>query len=100
MSLFGRLYRGETRFNFIGYRKRWYLASAVMILICVASMVFRGFNFGIEFAGGNQFLVPVQSGTTLQEIRAAVRGDRGQVSSAQEQRSGRTAKPTSCGPPN
>ena len=31
-----RLYRGETRIDFIGNRKRWYSASAVLILICVA----------------------------------------------------------------
>ena len=48
-----RLYRGETNIDFIGPRKRWYIASVVMIAICVASLAFKGFHFGIEFAGGN-----------------------------------------------
>jgi preprotein translocase subunit SecF len=61
MSLFRRLYRGETRFNFIGTRRRWYTASAIMIAICIVSFIFRGFNFGVEFAGGTQFQIPVGS---------------------------------------
>jgi preprotein translocase subunit SecF len=64
MSLYRRLYRGETRINFIGSRRRWYLASLVLILICIFSFVFRGFNYGVEFAGGTQFQVPV-TGTSI-----------------------------------
>jgi preprotein translocase subunit SecF len=55
MSFASRLYRGETRIDFIGSRKRWYLASAVLILICVLSFIFRGFQYGVEFKGGSTF---------------------------------------------
>jgi preprotein translocase subunit SecF len=82
MSFLRRLYRGDTNLDFVGYRKRWYLASAVIILICLLSIVFRGFNFGIEFAGGNQFLIEKPSGT-LQQVRSAVEGRGIDVSSAQ-----------------
>ncbi len=54
-SVLSRLYRGETRIDFIGSRKRWYLASGILILICVVSFVFRGFNYGVEFKGGSTF---------------------------------------------
>ena len=59
MSVLSRLYRGETRVEFIGRRKRWYFASLVLLLICVFSFVFRGFSYGVEFAGGTQFQIPV-----------------------------------------
>jgi preprotein translocase subunit SecF len=59
MSVFRRLYRGETRFAFIGTRRWWYLASGVLMLICVLSITLRGFNYGVEFAGGSQFQIPV-----------------------------------------
>ena len=36
-GILGRLYRGDTRFDFIGSRKRWYLASAIIIVICIRS---------------------------------------------------------------
>ena len=64
MSVFRKLYRGETRFDFIGTRRRWYFASGVILVICVLSFVFRGFNFGVEFAGGSQFQIQAQ-GTTI-----------------------------------
>ncbi|MEP6851393.1 MAG: protein translocase subunit SecF [bacterium] len=59
-----RLYRGETTFPFIQRRRRWYLLSGIVLLICAASLVFRGFNLGIEFKGGTQFTVQA-SGTSL-----------------------------------
>jgi preprotein translocase subunit SecF len=89
-GLLRRLYRGETRTDFIGSRKKWYLVSAVIILICVASMAFRGFNFGIEFSGGNQYQVPVKPGTSLSEVRSAAASAGAKVSSAQIAGSGAT----------
>src|SRR5579875_2059380 len=59
MSVFTRLYRGETRLEFIGTRRRWYAASGVLILICILSFIFRGFNYGIEFKGGSTFQINV-----------------------------------------
>jgi preprotein translocase subunit SecF len=69
-SFVSRLYRGETRINFIGSRKRWYLASGLMILICVISFIFRGFNEGVEFKGGTSFQIPA-SGNSLTTDRVA-----------------------------
>jgi preprotein translocase subunit SecF len=59
-----RLYRGETRIDFIGSRFRWYAASGVLILICVLSFIFRGFNEGVEFKGGSSFQILV-AGTSI-----------------------------------
>jgi preprotein translocase subunit SecF len=64
MSLVRNLYRGETNINFVGSRRRWYLASLALLVICVLSFVFRGFNYGVEFAGGTQFSFTA-SGTSL-----------------------------------
>src|SRR5256885_13352036 len=83
-----RLYRGETNIDFIGQRRKWYLASAIVVLICLASIVFRGFQFGIEFSGGNSYQVPVQPGTTLSQMRAAAENAGVQVSSSQTAGSG------------
>ncbi|MDP9117514.1 MAG: protein translocase subunit SecF, partial [Actinomycetota bacterium] len=67
-----RLYRGDTRVNFIGNRQRWYLASAIMIAICLLSIGIRGFNYGVEFAGGNQFQIPVTgSSITTSQVNQA-----------------------------
>ncbi len=88
-SLFRRLYRGETNFDLIGQRKKWYLASGIIIAICVLAIVFRGFLFGIEFSGGIQYQVPVKDGvTSLSAMRSAVEGTGIAVSSAQTAGSG------------
>ncbi len=83
MSTLGQLYRGETRFDLIGRRRSWYIASGVVVFICLLSMVFRGFTFGIEFSGGNEFLVDTRSGTTVEQVRHAIEARGVPVSSAQ-----------------
>jgi preprotein translocase subunit SecF len=74
MSALTKLYRGETRLDFIGTRKRWYLASGVLLLICVLSFVLRGFNYGVEFKGGTQFQINASgahSGLTVDKVNTA-----------------------------
>jgi len=92
MSVFRRLYRGETNIDFIGARKRWYIASGVVILICLLAIIFRYFNFGVEFAGGNKFLVPVKPDTTVEQVRSAAESVGIDVSSAQVRGSGDNRK--------
>lgn len=52
------LYSGKKSLNIVGRRKMWYSISAVLILICIIGPILRGgFNFGIEFTGGSEFIV-------------------------------------------
>jgi preprotein translocase subunit SecF len=57
-NAFVRLYRGETSFDFVGRRRTWYLISGVVIVLGLISMGTRGFNFGIDFKGGQSWEVP------------------------------------------
>jgi preprotein translocase subunit SecF len=57
-SVFHRLYVGTGAFDVVGKRKRWYIFFGALVLVCLASMVFRGFNLGIEFEGGTQIQMP------------------------------------------
>jgi preprotein translocase subunit SecF len=81
-SLAHRLYNGEAGLDVVGHSRLIYRITAVVVLICVASMVFRGFNFGIEFAGGNSFRVPGTS-AELSEIQTAAEDAGAEVASAQ-----------------
>ncbi len=65
-SLLTRLYTGTGAFDVIGHRRRYFIASVVVILICVGSVVFRGFNLGIDFEGGTQIQLPTGTATTEQ----------------------------------
>ncbi len=77
-----RLYLGEIGYDFIGRRKLWYIISGALILILVGSMIFKGFNLGVEFAGGERFRAP---GTEQQlaEVSQAVEDAGADVTSAQ-----------------
>ena len=57
-SVFHRLYVGTGAFDVVGKRKRWYIFFAGLVLVCLLSMIFRGFNIGIEFEGGTQIPMP------------------------------------------
>ncbi|MDQ3916444.1 MAG: protein translocase subunit SecF [Actinomycetota bacterium] len=59
MSALGRVYRGETRVDFIGKRNLWFAISGVVIAICLGSLIVRGFDYGIEFEGGVAVQAPV-----------------------------------------
>jgi preprotein translocase subunit SecF len=71
-GLIRNLYRSETRFDFIGARRRWYIASGVLLLICVLSFVLRGFNLGIEFSGGTQFQFKAPAAVSVTEVTDVV----------------------------
>lgn len=57
-GFFVRLYTGTGAFDVIGKRKLWYAISGGIILICLASMLLRGFTLGIDFEGGTQVSMP------------------------------------------
>ena len=53
------LYRGDVSYNIVGRRKAWYLVSAILIILSIATLGVRGLNLGIEFKGGAEFSVPL-----------------------------------------
>ncbi len=59
-SVLHRLYTGTGAFDLVGKRKRFYVFFAVLILVCLASIIFRGFNLGIDFTGGTRISLPAQ----------------------------------------
>jgi len=81
-SLAHRLYNGEAGLDVVGKSKLIYRITAVVLLICLASFIFRGFNFGIEFAGGNSFRVPGTS-AEISAVQNAAEGAGADVASAQ-----------------
>src|SRR3954468_11628069 len=63
-GFFVRLYTGTGAFEVVGRRKLWYSISGVIVAICIASMVVRGFTFGIDFEGGTKVSMPAAGATT------------------------------------
>jgi preprotein translocase subunit SecF len=66
-NVFTRLYVGNGAFDIVGKRTRWYIISGIILLVCIGSMVFKGFNLGIDFEGGTKISLPSvsQSGQAI-----------------------------------
>ena len=81
----GRLYRGETSFDFIGKRRRWYAVSGLLIIASIGALAIQGLHLGIEFKGGSSYIVTKQ-GVTVEQARAAVESTGRQLFKKLEQR--------------
>jgi preprotein translocase subunit SecF len=77
-----RLYNGEAGLDVVGNSRLIYKITAVVVLLCLAAIVFRGFNFGIDFAGGNSFRLP-GTAEQLVDVREAAEDAGAEVASAQ-----------------
>jgi preprotein translocase subunit SecF len=66
-----RLYRGQVSYDFIGRRRRWYIASGVVLLISVLSIAIQGLHPSIDFKGGAVFQFP-RHGHSISDVHAAV----------------------------
>jgi preprotein translocase subunit SecF len=73
-SLGNRLYTGEVSFAIVQHARRWYLVSAVLLVVALGGLVGRGLQLGVEFSGGAEFSVPAAEATdsTVSDVRAAV----------------------------
>jgi preprotein translocase subunit SecF len=57
-GFFVRLYTGTGAFEVIGRRKLWFGISGLIVAVAIASIVLRGFTFGIDFEGGTKVSMP------------------------------------------
>ncbi|MCP3801343.1 protein translocase subunit SecF [Allokutzneria sp. A3M-2-11 16] len=72
-SIFNRLYLGNGAFDIVGSRRRWYTVIALIFLVCLGSVLFRGFNLGIDFVGGTKIQMPatgVSKQITSDEVKS------------------------------
>jgi preprotein translocase subunit SecF len=69
-GLLNRLYTGTGAFDIVGRRRTWYIAFSVLMLVCIGSIVFRGFNLGIDFTGGTQIQFPATTAAAPADVEA------------------------------
>jgi len=58
--------------DFMGRRRAAAMLSAAALLICVASMLVRGFDLGLDFTGGTLIELGYEQPAELSEVRAAL----------------------------
>jgi preprotein translocase subunit SecF len=83
-NITGRLYRGDVSINFVGRQKLWYTISAVILLVSVLALIFRGLDYSVEFKGGSLWTVPASSSATQAQLERIVTNGGGVSASATE----------------
>ena len=63
-------FKKKTNFPFMGTRKLWYTASAIMIVVSIGSFVTRGLNLAVDFTGGVTAEVHFAAQPNLDRVRA------------------------------
>jgi preprotein translocase subunit SecF len=71
VSVWSKLYNGETDVDFVGRWKLWFLLSGVLVLAGLASLFTRGLNLGIDFEGGTVWEVDAGD-ASVEDARDAV----------------------------
>lgn len=56
-------------FDFIGKRRLWFIIAFCIIALGIASLIFRGLNFGIDFTGGTRLMLNLPGGFTTSQVR-------------------------------
>jgi preprotein translocase subunit SecF len=88
------LYRGEIHLDFLGRRRIWFTISGTVVLLCIATLLTRGLNYGIEFEGGVQIqaelaedgpLADASDTEAIREVRNAIEGAEAGAADAQVQ---------------
>ena len=62
----------NTHIDFLGMRKRTYLISGIVCLICLAFIFTKGFSLGVDFSGGRTYTVRFDQQVTPEQVRAAL----------------------------
>jgi preprotein translocase subunit SecF len=86
MSLWRDLYHGDTRFDFFGYRRRWFAISAGIIAVSLFALIFLRLDLSVDFRGGTQIEFANPNGVSIAEVRELV--DDAGVGSAKVQQVG------------
>ncbi len=65
--------------DFIGNRKKMYIASGIMILIGIFSLTFKGLNYGVDFTGGRTYVIRFDKEVSTNEVRSLLADELGEA---------------------
>jgi preprotein translocase subunit SecF len=74
MSVFTRMYRGETDFDFVGAAQKTLIVSAVLVVLSLVLLIVRPLNFSIDFTGGTVVVASNEADVPIGEVRSAMSG--------------------------
>ncbi|HEY5115650.1 MAG TPA: protein translocase subunit SecF [Nakamurella sp.] len=70
-SFISKLTTGTGAFNILGPRKVYYIVSSTLVVVSLLLILFRGFHFGIDFAGGTTLIFQPNPGESISTTEVA-----------------------------
>lgn len=62
----------HTNFDFIGKKKITYVVSVIIFVVSFASIIFYGFDLGVDFKGGRSYVVQFDKDVTTEQVASAL----------------------------
>lgn len=69
----------KVNFDFISVRKKFYVVSAVIIVVGLIFLGIRGFSFGVDFSGGRSYVVRFDQEVNTVNLRSALENNLGEA---------------------
>ena len=66
------------KINFIGNRKPYYIISAILIVIGIGSLLYRGLDQGVDFTGGRNYIIELDKPVNNVEVAASLENTLGE----------------------
>ncbi len=63
------------KWNLVTFRKWWFTLSGLLMIPCIAAIIFFGFNWGIDFTGGTILDLQFQKPVSVADVRSALQDD-------------------------
>lgn len=61
-------FMSKANYDFIGIRKKAYIFSGIIIVIGLASLTFKGLNYGVDFSGGRTFVIRFDQAANTEKL--------------------------------
>lgn len=62
----------ETRFDFAGRRRLFFMVTAALVVAGIAGFAIRGLNYGVDFTGGSLVQIHFEKPVSIEEMRSAL----------------------------
>lgn len=69
---FSKNFLKHTKIDFLGKKKFSYTISGIVVAIAIASIILKGFTFGVDFQGGRTYVLRFDQPQVAEQVRAAV----------------------------
>jgi len=65
--------------NFLKMRKGAYMLSAAIIILGIASLAYKGLNYGVDFSGGRTYVIRFDQSVNTNDMRSSLETEFGQL---------------------